>query len=217
MNLRDSKEADQALKFYISFYQNKWAFLNDGDWPYYGEYDTLLDRFKNGKVAMILGGNTMFFILKEMGAPVKVVELPSGPAGKATIAYTVGYGLMTQSSASGGPAVELLKFATSKEAMRIWIGEDKLPQGPSAPPVYMPPRISLRGNWMEAHPDAQAFLLGVDYAQPYQPAVTSAAKIAQFDQFASSIMNQVIQGNISVSEALNAIQTEGDAYLGGLK
>ena len=141
---------------------------------------------------------------------VRVFELPAGPAGKATIAEVRGLGLFSQPGQAPSPsAVEFIQFATSQEGMSFWIGDR------GTPPDYLPARRSLRGAWLEAHPDTAAFIAGIEYAQPYFPTVGSAATVFQFYEMATEPFVAALRGELSPEEALAIINKEGNAILEG--
>lgn len=216
----DTEEAWVALTFYTDLIRNGYALVSDGPWPFLGMYGEggLLEMFAHGKVAMILAGPTMYNdlkrLLEEMDSPphVEVVELPEGPAGKATIAYVVGFGLFREPSAS---ALAFLQFVTSGEGMQIWFSPESLDLKPPipAPPIYMPARISQRDAWMEAHPDTAAFMSGVDYLSFYQPPTASFQGMEEFDRLAAEILSAVLRAEITVEEAVQELQANGDAIL----
>lgn len=203
----DTPEAIDALTFYTDLTVNyEVAYVVGGEWPTLGEYDEMLELFSQGKIAMFFAGPNIYKILKDQGMPVQVVECPAGPAGKATVAHVRGYGLFSEAD-PGDPALDLLRFATSQEGMKFWIGDSE------APPDYMPARQSLRGEWLEAHPDTEPFMVGVTYIRSYQPATASLETIAEFDQLAAEVIDQALHGEISAEEALGILQEKGTALL----
>lgn len=203
----DTPEAIEALSFYTDLTVSyEVAYVVEGEWPTLGEYDEMLQLFSQGKIAMFFAGPNIYKILKDQGLPVQVVESPAGPAGKATVAHVRGYGLFRDAD-TGDPALDLLRFATSQEGMKFWIGDSE------TPPDYMPARQSLRDEWLEVHPDTVPFMAGVDYIRSYQPATASTAAIAEFDQLAAKVISQALHGEISAEEALGILQEKGNAIL----
>lgn len=199
----DTPEAGKALTFYTNLYKDGYVFLADGEWPYRG-MDKILKAFAQGKVAMFLGANDAYAILRARDVPVQVVELPAGPAGEATIPYVVGYGLFSDAGTEPGhPASDLLRFICSREGMEIW----------AESPIYMPTRQSMRDGWVEMHPDAAAFMAEVDYLRSYQPATASFQAIENFDRQAAGIIADAMRGEISVDEALEMLQAAGTEML----
>lgn len=201
-----TEEAHKALTFYVDLHLAGYAFLPEGElWlPIQGR-EQLLQAFAQGDVAMILGANDFYALLQKQAPDMnlQVVELPAGPAGKATIAYVVGYGLLSESGTGAGPALDLLRLTCAPEGMKIW----------SQSPIYMPTRQSLQDEWMAMHPEAVAFMAGVDYLHSYQPATASFKAIEEFDRQATSHIAAAMRGEISVEDALESLQAEGTAML----
>lgn len=198
---------NEALTFYTDLYKDGFAFVPDGEWPYQGIYNDMLDAFEQGEVAMFIEGNSVYNALKERGAPVQVVELPAGPGEdglRATISYVVGYGLFREpgTELEPGSALDLLRFTTSEEGMGIWAD---CPE-----PLYMPTRQSMRAEWVAEHPDAAALMAGVDYLYSYQPATASIEAITDFDQQAADIIGQALRDEITVGHALAELQRIGN-------
>jgi multiple sugar transport system substrate-binding protein len=150
----NSPEALEALEFYSGLALDGFAATAsdvDAGWP--GE------AFGQGKVAMATEGNWIYPYLKDNFPDLnfQVVELPEGPAGKATMAFTVCYGV-----ASGGQNQEaawaLVNYLTGTEGMKAWTDLG----------LAMPTRISLREGWLEQFPDLEPFLNGAEYAHGWQ-------------------------------------------------
>jgi ABC-type glycerol-3-phosphate transport system substrate-binding protein len=208
--------AFDALAFYTDLYREGLVFPPRdqwpvGQWPYWGQYDEMIDAFAEKRIAMLPTGPSVYDrILDRMGLDpatqetVKVIELPAGPARRATIGEVRGFGLVGEPSEA---AVKFLNFATGPEGMSFWIGDQQ------SPPDYLPARRSLRGAWLETHPDTNAFAAGTEYMVSYQPAVAPIQAIAEFDQLAADYISGALLGEISVEEALEIIQAEGNAKL----
>ncbi len=86
----NSPEALAAMEFYVGLVRDGYAAPAsdlDSGWP--GE------AFGKGLAAMTVEGNWIVPFLKDQFPDVKygIVELPAGPAGKATMAFTVCYGV----------------------------------------------------------------------------------------------------------------------------
>ncbi len=150
----NSPEVLTAIKYYTGLYTSGYgktpADLGAG-WP--GE------AFAKGKVAMAIEGNWIVPFLKD-NAPnlkYKVVELPAGPKGKATLAFTVCYGVAANGK-NMESAVTLANYLTGPDGMKAWTDLG----------LAMPTRKSLRDGWLQKFPDLQAFLAGADYARKWQ-------------------------------------------------
>ena len=150
----NTPEVLSAIKFYAGLYTDGYgktpADLGAG-WP--GE------ALAKGKVAMAIEGNWIVPYLKD-NAPnlkYKVVELPAGPKGKATLAFTVCYGVAANGK-NMVAALTLANYLTSPEGMQAWTDLG----------LAMPTRKSLRDHWVQKFPDLQPFLAGADYARKWQ-------------------------------------------------
>jgi len=109
-----------------------------------------------GKAAMTIEGNWIVGAMKTDFPNVKysVAELPAGPSGKATMAFSVCYGV-AKASKSKGAAIDFVKFLTSPE-QQLKFTKDF--------PV-MPSRKSLADQWLQSKPELKAFVSGADYAK----------------------------------------------------
>ncbi|WP_084963609.1 sugar ABC transporter substrate-binding protein [Thermoactinospora rubra] len=120
------------------------------------------EAFGKGKAAMTIEGNWMLGAMKKDFPDLKwqAVELPAGPAGKGTLAFTVCWG-MAAASKNKELALELVKFLMSDEQqLALTRGFGPMPATPR-----------LRDKWLEAYPDAKAFIAGAEYAKtPLWPA-----------------------------------------------
>ena len=86
-----------------------------------------------------------------------VTELPAGPAGQATIAFTVCYGVPANGNNMDG-SIRLVNYLTGPDGMKAWTDLG----------LALPTRASLRDGWLEQYPDMEPFLNGAEYAQKWQ-------------------------------------------------
>lgn len=109
-----------------------------------------------GKAAMTIEGNWIVGAMKTdfPGLKYSVAELPAGPAGKATMAFSVCYGV-AQASKNKAAAIDFVKFLTSPEQQLAFTKDF---------PV-MPSRESLAGQWLAGKPELKAFVDGAAYAK----------------------------------------------------
>jgi multiple sugar transport system substrate-binding protein len=150
----DSEEARQAAEFYIGLVNDGFAAQPsdlDSGWP--GE------AFGKGQAAMALEGNWIVPFLADQFPDLNygVVELPAGPGGKATMAFTVCYGVPAN-GANNEAAIRVVDYLTGPEGMKAW----------SDLGLAMPTRASLSAGWLEQYPDLQPFIAGADYAKKWQ-------------------------------------------------
>jgi multiple sugar transport system substrate-binding protein len=214
---------DQALLALGTYFQpalDGYVLVFDGQEGFEeGGTSGLLGAFVDGKIAMFIGGPTMYSeVLQRMRldptvqTTVQVHELPAGPAGPATIAFTRGLALFRQADNELEPgAVDFLNYATSEKGLSFWIGDS------STPPDYIPARPSLAGQWLEQHPDTRAFVVGLEYAQNYQPDDVPSTAYREFYDMASGAFAQTLRGELSVREAQQTIQEQGTEILQGYR
>jgi multiple sugar transport system substrate-binding protein len=150
----NSPEAQQALDFYVGLVRDGFAAQPsdlDSGWP--GE------AFGKGRAAMTIEGNWIIPFLHDQFPDLKygVVELPAGPAGKATMAFTVCYAVPTN-AAHMEESIKLVDYLTGPEGMKAWTDLG----------LAMPTRASLRAGWLEQYPNLEPFLNGAEYAHKWQ-------------------------------------------------
>ncbi|MCB8982691.1 MAG: ABC transporter substrate-binding protein [Ardenticatenaceae bacterium] len=150
----DSPEAKEAMDFYVGLVQDGYAAQPadlDSGWP--GE------AFGKQKAAMAMEGNWIIPFLQDQFPDVNfdVVELPAGPGGKATMSFTVCYGVPAN-AAHHDASVRLVNFLTGSEGMKAWTDLG----------LAMPTRASLRDTWLEKFPNLEPFLNGAEYSHPWQ-------------------------------------------------
>jgi len=153
-----------------------------------------------GKAAMTIEGNWIVGAMKTDFPNVKysVAELPAGPSGKATMAFSVCYGV-AKASKSKPAAIDFVKFLTSP-AQQLAFTKDF--------PV-MPSRKSLADQWLASKPELKAFVSGADYAK----------KGVFIPGFAAVVdtMNDGIQGlaagDRSVDQVVTSTQQAGQSVL----
>jgi multiple sugar transport system substrate-binding protein len=150
----NSPEALKSLEFYVGLVKDGFAAQpSDLDSGWAGE------AFGKGKAAMAMEGNWITPFLKDQFPDVKygVVELPSGPAGKATMAFTVCYGVPAGGK-NNDAAFKVVDFLTGAAGMKEWTDLG----------LAMPTRQSLRDGWLAQYPEQEAFLNGAAYAHKWQ-------------------------------------------------
>jgi multiple sugar transport system substrate-binding protein len=155
-----------------------------------------------GKAAMTIEGNWIVGAMKADYPTVKyaVAELPAGPSGKATMAFSVCYGV-AKASKNIPNAIDFVKFLTSTE---------KQLQVTKAFPV-MPSRKSIADQWLADKPELKAFVQGADYAK-------KAVFVPGF-KTAIDTLNDGVQGlakgNKTVAEVVSSTQDAGKGVLEG--
>jgi multiple sugar transport system substrate-binding protein len=143
-----------------------------------------------GKAAMTIEGNWIVGAMKTDFPNVKysVAELPAGPSGKATMAFSVCYGV-AKASRSKAAAIDFVKFLTSPEQQLAFTKDF---------PV-MPSRKSLADQWLASKPELKAFVSGADYAKKGVFVPGFAAVV--------DTMNDGIQGLAAGDRTVDAVVT----------
>jgi multiple sugar transport system substrate-binding protein len=195
----DSPEALEALNFYINL-------VNDG----YAGPQSAVDAgwggeaFGNGRVAMAMEGNWVINYLKEQFPDLNwgVAPLPAGPAGKATMAFTVCYGVAANAEgATADAAWALVNFLTGKEGAQM-VAETSF--------GVMPGRISAGAAWIERFgEDMSAFVEGADYAYKWQLPVGFQEFIDAFN----ASLQQAFEGQVLPEDVLADSQAVAEEIL----
>jgi multiple sugar transport system substrate-binding protein len=192
----DSDAAREATDFFINMVVDGLAAQPaDLDSGWAGE------AFGKGQAAMAMEGNWIVPFLKDQFPDLNygVTELPAGSAGKATMAFTVCYGVPANGK-NNEKAIEVVDFLTGPEGMKAW----------SDLGLAMPTRASLAAGWLEQYPDLQPFIAGADYAQKWQfrPGFQDV-----LDTFNAGLQ-EAFTGNQTAEGVLENVQDVGAQVLG---
>ncbi|HRN68566.1 MAG TPA: extracellular solute-binding protein [Promineifilum sp.] len=150
----DTPEALEAAEFYIGMVTDGYAAAPaDLDSGWAGE------AFGKGKAAMAIEGNWIASFLNDQFPEINwgVTEMPAGPGGDATMAFTVCYGVAA-SAPNPEASIRLANWLTGADGMAQWTGLG----------LAMPTRQSLSDGWLAEYPDLEPFLAGAAYAHPWQ-------------------------------------------------
>jgi multiple sugar transport system substrate-binding protein len=150
----DTPEALEAAEFYIGLVNDGFAAQPsdlDSGWP--GE------AFGKGQAAMAIEGNWIAPFLNDTYPDLNwgVTEMPAGPGGDATMAFTVCYGVAADAP-NPEASIRLANWLTGAEGMAQWTGLG----------LAMPTRQSLSEDWLAQFPELEPFLAGAEYAHPWQ-------------------------------------------------
>lgn len=192
----DSPANRTALEFLQGLYEAGHAASApdlDAGWP--GE------AFGSERAAMTIEGNWIVGAMNNDFPDVEwaTVELPEGPEGPGTFAFTVCYAV-SANAPNPDASWDLVNFLVSQEQQLEFTRNF---------PV-MPSRESLAESWLEANPDLEAFLLGADYARPFQ-------FIPGFQGVLDTLNNGIqgiAQGNRTIDDVLQATEEAGKDVLG---
>lgn len=192
----DSDATREALGFYVGIVTDGIAgppSVVDAGWG--GE------AFGEGRAAMAMEGNWTIQFLLENYPELNwgVTELPAGPAGKATMAFTVCYGV-----GADNPHPEeswaLVNFLTGSEGAQF-VAESSfgpMPARPEAAEAYLETWVPRAEGTSFNPEDVQAFVAGGDYAYRWQLPVG-------FQQFADAFnasLQQAFDGQASVDDII---------------
>ena len=192
----DSPEALQAAEYYIGLVTDGFAAQPsdlDSGWP--GE------AFGKEQAAMAIEGNWIAPYLNDQFPDLNwgLTEMPAGPGGDATMAFTVCYGVAA-SAANPEASVRLANWLTGAEGMAQWTGLG----------LAMPTRESLSADWLAQFPDLEPFLAGAEYAQPWQfrPGFQDVLDTI------NAGLQQAFAGGYTADQVLSEAQEVGNDVLG---
>lgn len=183
----DSPETQQALDYYYGLYADGLAATPadvGAQWPG--------DAFAKDLGVIVFEGNWMFPFLAA-SAPDKqflIAELPTGPAGKVTMGFTVSYSINAKTKVPAA-AWELVNYLTGPEGMARWTDLG----------LAMPSRPALAEAWIATYPEREPYLAGGAYARPWQLGPGGQA----FFQDANAILEAVFAGQTETADAVTQL------------
>ncbi|MGH2542570.1 MAG: extracellular solute-binding protein, partial [Ardenticatenaceae bacterium] len=188
----NSPEAETALDFYYGLYRDGIAATpadTGAQWP----GDALAKRLGS----IVFEGNWVFPFLEENAPDLEfgIAEMPEGPAGKATLAFTVSFSSFVD-TASPDAAWSVINYLTGPEGMGTWTSLG----------LAMPARRDLSESWQEQFPARQPFIAGGEYAREWQFGVGGKA----FYDDANTQMQGLFAGELEIAAALEAIQASAE-------
>lgn len=193
----DSEANREAIQFYLDMAGEGIALPAsslDAGWG--GE------AFGEGKSAMALEGNWIIQFLQDNYPDLNwgVVEFPAGPAGEATMAFTVCYGVAVDNEYPE-ESWALVNFLTN-EAGAMRVAESGF--------GVMPTRTSAAAAWLESRGDEyQAFVAGGAYSFPWQ---LPEGWQEFLDTFNASVQ-QAVEGQMNVDDVMFEVQSVGEELL----
>jgi multiple sugar transport system substrate-binding protein len=191
----ESPEAEAALEFYYGLYRDGIATTAadaGAQWPG--------DALAKGLGYIVFEGNWVFPFLQENAPDLDfgIAEMPEGPAGKATLAFTVSFSSFVDTQVPDA-AWSVIEYLTGPEGMSKWTSLG----------LAMPSRRDLSEAWQEQFPDRQPFIAGGEYAWGWQFGVGGQA----FNDDASTQLQGLFAGQLDVPETLALIQAAGEDRL----
>ena len=117
------------------------------------------EALAKGKAAMVIEGNWIVGYLKKEAPTLNAgfAELPAGPKGKGTFAFTVCYGV-NKNSKNQAAAWKLVDALTNAEGSLKWTNAFNV----------MPAHASVADQWLAARPNLKPFVNGAAYARKFQ-------------------------------------------------
>jgi ABC-type glycerol-3-phosphate transport system substrate-binding protein len=196
------------MEFYRELGQT--ACIAEANWPLQGAYSELLDKSISQEIAMLVVGPGMYNAMRQScpDCSAELILLPEGPAGRATVAVVRGYGITPGGLSKGDAPIRFLEFAESAEGMRFWIGEQ------TDPLDFIPARPELWGEWLESHPEGQAFVDSISFTRNLYLNTVTLSAIERFDRAAGDSLNNVLRNNAPAEEVLPGLQATGLQILG---
>ncbi len=188
----DSPETTQALEYFYGLYRDGLSATSvdiGAGWPG--------DAFVQGLTSMVFEGNWMFPTLADQ-APDKefaVAELPQGPGGPGTPAFTQAYSI---NAASQNPdaAWVLVNYLTSVDGVR-----EMLPFG-----LALPPLPALEGEFLQNFPEREPYLKSAPYAKGVQYGPGGQT----FNTDANAVLQSLFAGQIDVATAQQQLVDAGN-------
>jgi multiple sugar transport system substrate-binding protein len=191
----NSPEAEQALEFYHGLYRDELATTPadaGAEWPGDGLAKDLAD--------IVFEGNWVFPFLQTNAPDLQfgIAEMPEGPGGKATLAFTVSYSIFGQTDVPDA-AWQLVNYLTGPDGMAQWTSLG----------LAMPSRPGLADAWLQQFPERKPFLDSGPYARGWQFGPGGQ----QFNNDANAVLQGLFAGEEDVQSALAAIQEAAEANI----
>ena len=154
------------------------------------------------RAAMAIEGPWVEPYLQQEYPEVKneIAELPSGPLGKSTIAFSSCLAVPTNAP-HPAEAIRLINQLVSADVMRKLLSEGS--------PI--PARISVAQEWQTSFPEMAPFLAGIEYAQPWR-------FFPGFDTIKNNIDGNLLRmynAEIAVEDLLQDAEESGNQVLAG--
>ena len=179
----DSDATTEALEFYYGLYRDGLAAT-----PADAGAEWAGDALAKGVAAIVFEGN-WFFPFKEENAPdlqVGIAEMPAGPGGKGSPAFTAAYSIAAGTELTE-EAWTLINYLTGPDGMWTWTSLG----------LAMPSRPDLADRWVEQFPERAPYLATGEYAVGYE----FGPGTLRFNEDANAILQALFAGETDVDEA----------------
>jgi multiple sugar transport system substrate-binding protein len=154
------------------------------------------------KAAMVIEGNWIVSYLAKDFPNLKpgYAELPSGPKGKGTFAFTVCYGVNKRSK-NQAAAWQMVDYLTNAEGALKWTNAFNV----------MPAHASVADKWLAARPQLKPFVQGAQYARKYQFIPGFGDVQGEFNKG----LKDVLGGKVSFEDYANNVDKAGNSVIKG--
>lgn len=191
----DSPEGQTALDFYYGLYRDQLATTPSdagAGWPG--------DALAKGLGSIVFEGNWVFPFLKDNAPDLAfgISEMPTGPAKKSTLAFTVSFSVFSGTKVPDA-AWTLVNYLTGPEGMGKWTSLG----------LAMPSRTGLADAWIAQFPERQPFLAGGEYAAGWQLGVGGNA----FYNDANAELQGLFAGQQDVPTTLQKMQKAAETRI----
>ncbi|MBX2999672.1 MAG: extracellular solute-binding protein [Caldilineaceae bacterium] len=191
----ESAAAANAIDYYIAIFRQNFAGQpaeSNSSWA--GEV------LGKGKGSMAFEGNWVipYFAAEFPQFEYGVAPLPSGPGGRATVAFSSCYAV-TADSTHQDRAFALARFLTRGDSMKQW----------TETAAFMPSRISLADGWLDQFPVLSPFMDGLNEARVWQFPPGFAPFLRTFNRN----MIELYAANIEAADLLGEMQRVGAILL----
>lgn len=206
----DSDMWRKAFRYVIDGFRsgNLYYYYKDGKRIQYGPDETKqMDLFSSGKAAMMISGTEQMFRMKQWGESGLNWDIVTVPVDPANPEYTRYFDVnpiyaIAANAQNAETAWKVVQYFNGEEAARVSQKTSdvlstrtdfaKTKDGRSLEPFYMLKRGSTEQTSYSAMP---------------------AAYFAPFETLIIRVIDDAVKGRLTVEEAINAIQTEGQALL----
>jgi multiple sugar transport system substrate-binding protein len=204
----DSPETRAALDFYAGFTQK-----GIGGAPSVVDAGWGGEAFGSGRAGMAMEGNWVinWMLVNHPEVNWGVTELPAGPAGKATMAFTVCYGVAANND-NPEASWQLVNFLTGEEgqARTAEVSFGPMPTRPSAAEAYLNTWTPRAEGLAFDTADINAFIAGADYAHRWQFPVGWQPVISTFNDNIQRLAAGDITTDDLIFEVMGAIDQVPD-------
>lgn len=203
----NDEAALRALEMYISFSTEGIGGTPDAvDSGWGGE------AFGKGRAAMAMEGNWVINFLLQNYPELNwgVTEMPTGSVGKATMAFTVCFGVGAENN-NPEASWQLVNFLTGEDgqAATAEVSFGPMPSRPSAAEAYAATWVERSEGTLFDPTDVEAFVAGAEYARPWQLPVGFQPFVDAFN----SSLQRAMAGELTAQDVLDEAQLAAEEVM----